>query len=99
MRDGQTMRLATLLLGGLLTLGAVFGPGQAAVSPVGRDVLVRDCLARFGHELLRPCEVVAVNAGRRGASPTVASCLALAERHGIGGSVRRKLCRYYFTER
>jgi hypothetical protein len=69
--------LATLLL------VASPGAGHAALSQNAAEFLIRDCIARFGHERVRACEAVAASATRPGVNPTEAACRAVAQRRDI----------------
>jgi hypothetical protein len=90
---GTTLLLATLVL------AAWPGTGHAALSRSAGEFLIRDCIARFGHERVRACEAVAASATRPGVNPTTAVCRAVAQRRDIKPEVARKLCDYYFQDR
>ena len=60
--------------------------------------MIRDCIARFGHERVRACEVVASSATRLGVNPTTATCRAATQRKDIKPDVAGRLCRYYFRD-
>ena len=83
----------------LLSVIAFPGAGHAALSQNAAEFLIRDCIARFGHERVRACEVVAASATRPGVDPTAAVCRAAAQRRDIKPEVARRLCGYYFQDR
>jgi hypothetical protein len=93
------MRTATMLLLAALGLAASSSVGHAALSQSPAEFMIRDCVARFGHERVRACEVVAGSATHAGVNPTTATCRAAAKRRDIQQGVTEKLCGYYSQEK
>jgi hypothetical protein len=87
-----------VLLLATLILAAHPRAGQAALSQSAAEFLVRDCVARFGHERVRACEAVAASATHPGVNPTTDTCRAAAQRKDIKPNVTRRLCGYYFQD-
>jgi hypothetical protein len=81
-------------------LGVVWSTtGWAALTPLAAEFMIRDCIARFGDPRVRVCEMVAESGTRPGINPTIAACLAVTDRHGIGRGIAREICGYYYQKK
>jgi hypothetical protein len=68
---------------------------DASLSEPAVEVLTRDCIARFGSDLARPCEVITDVASLL--TSNVASCIRAAASYDVDPQVAQKLCSYYYN--
>jgi hypothetical protein len=84
-------RLATCcLLAGAAAITAFPVAVDASLSDAAVEVLTRDCLARFGGNLVRECEVITDVSSLLSAN--VAVCLKSAAAYDVDPQVAQKLC-------
>jgi hypothetical protein len=89
------MRVTTCsLLAGIAFLASP-PPAAAGLSDTAVEVLTRDCIARFGSDLVRECEVITDVSSLL--TSNVAACLSAAKSYDIDPQVAQKLCSYYYN--
>jgi hypothetical protein len=89
------MRVTTCSLLAGIALIASSPPVLATLSDTAVEVLTRDCIARFGSDLVRECEVVTDVSSLLTAN--VASCLSAAKSYDVDPQTAQKLWSYYYN--
>jgi hypothetical protein len=92
------MRAVVLLMASALAFPWAAAPAAAAVTFNGAEVLIRDCIDRFGgdSDTAQACEFVG-DVPAADANPTLALCTSIMQRAMIAPALIQRICPYYYN--